>query len=379
MATAVNINDVLAGHVALEVECVDRLVLNAYVASLQVPGQVVRFLAGHRGNPVPSPAVMGQIGNRFVSQVKAFAAINQVPVLRLAAPDRSRWDDRKLDHVRPYVDQAERDGRFGVVAIVSCQEFQHVFSGRNRATKPGAVWFEFFRERRRVGTFYFYFLDREFGPGFVKICTYFPYPAQVWVNGHEWSKRQAERAGIAFAALSNGFAACADPDRLQAICDALGPDDVQAFFDRSISQIPTPLTTADRAAGFWWELSLRQVEVSRTLVLDDPRRARAFFEALVSDNVGIGRPEEVSVVFARRVRKDTPGRFQTRVFSAGTDATCASTFATAAAASSSTSRTAARCGSRPSSTSPTTSASNAACATCPNSSPRRARSTSGCL
>jgi hypothetical protein len=321
MAAVTNINDVLAGRVSLEIECVDRMLLNAYVPNLQVPGQVVRFLTGHRGHPIPSPAVLGQIGNRFVRQVKAFAKLNAIPVLRLGVPDRSRWDDRKLDHVRPYLDQAERDGRFGVVAIVACLEFAHVFSGRNKATKPGAVWFEFFKERRRVGAFYFYFLDPEFGPGFVKICTYFPYPARVWINGHEWSKRQAQRAGIDFVALSNGFAACADPERLQAICDRLGPVDVQAFFDRALSQIPTPLTSADRAAGYWWELSMRQVEVSRTLVLDDPRRARAFFEALVADNIGIGRPEEVSVVFARqlRKRKTTPGPFQTRVFSAGTD------------------------------------------------------------
>jgi hypothetical protein len=321
MASVANINDVIEGHVALEVECVDRMLLNAYVPGLQVPGQVVRFLTGHRGHPIPSPAVLGQIGNRFVSQVKAFARLNGIPVLRLGVPDRSRWDDRKLDHVRPYLEAAERDGRFGVVAIVSCQEFAHVFSARNRATKPGAVWFEFFKERRRVGAFYFYFHDREFGPGFIKICTYFPYPARVWVNGHEFSKRQARRVGIAFEALSNGFRSCARPDRLQAVCDGLGPDDVQAFFDRSLSQIPTPLTPADRAAGYWWELSMRQVEVSRTLVLDDPRRARAFFEALVADNVGIGRPEEVSVVFARqlRKRKTTPGPFRTRVFSAGTD------------------------------------------------------------
>jgi hypothetical protein len=319
MATVVNVNDVLAGHVALEIECVDRLVLYAYVPALQVPGHVVRFLTGHLGNPVPSAAVMGQIGNRFVAAVKRFAAATEIPILRLGTPDRSRWDDRKLDHVRPYLDQAERDGRFGVVAIVAGQEFAHVFSARNKATKPGAVWFEFYRERRRVGVYYFYFLDPEFGPGFVKLCTYFPYPAQVWINGHEWSKRQAQRAGLAFTALSNGFAACAEPDRLQAICDDLGPDDVQAFFDRALSQIPTPLTPADRAAGYWWELSVRQVEVSRTLVLDDPRRARAFFEALVSDNIGIGRPEEVSAVFARRVQKNTDSRFQTRVFTAGTD------------------------------------------------------------
>ena len=39
---------------------------------------------------------------------------------------------------------------------------------------------------------------------------------------------------------------------------------------------------------------MRQVEVSRTLVFDDPRRARSFFEALVADNVGIGRPHEMA-------------------------------------------------------------------------------------
>ena len=152
------------------------MLLNAYVPSLQVGGQVVRFLTGHLGNPVPSPALFAQIGNRFVRQVKAFAAANQVPILRLNKPDRSRWDDRKVDHVRPYVAAAEAAGRFGVVAIVSTQEFQWVFSGRNRSTTPGVASFEFTRSSRRVGTFYFYVLDAEFGLGFIKVCTYFPYP-----------------------------------------------------------------------------------------------------------------------------------------------------------------------------------------------------------
>jgi hypothetical protein len=162
-------------------------------------------------------------------------------------------------------------------------------------------------------------VDGDFGPFFIKICAYFPYPAKVWLNGHEWAKRQAARAGIAFQALSNGFAACPQPARLQTLCDGLGPRQVQAFFDRWITAIPTPLTRADRAAGYWWQLSMRQVEVSRTLVFDDPRRARGFFEALVADNIGIGRPEQVAVVFARQVRKTTREPFRSRVFSAGTD------------------------------------------------------------
>ncbi|HUP73309.1 MAG TPA: hypothetical protein VM282_09690, partial [Acidimicrobiales bacterium] len=298
----------------------DRMLLNAYVPGLQVAGQVVLFLTRHLGNEVPSPALFAQIGNRFVRDVKKFASANDVPILRLNKPDRSRWDDRKIDHVGPYVAAARSAGRFGVVAIVATQEFQWVFSGRNRSEIPGVVSFDFTKSSRRVGTYYFYVLDPDFGVGFIKICTYFPYPAKVWVNGHEWAKRQADHAGIAYTALSNGFATCDDPPRLQAICDRFGPADVQGFFDRWIGQIPTPFTDDDRAAGYWWELSMRQVEVSRTLVLDDPRRARRFFEALVADNIGIGRPAEVHAVFARDPRgRTTTAPFQTRVFAPGTE------------------------------------------------------------
>ena len=73
MTSVTNINEVLEGHVALEVECVDRLYLNAYVPRLQVGGQVVSFLTAHLGNPIPSPALFARIGNRFVREVKAFA------------------------------------------------------------------------------------------------------------------------------------------------------------------------------------------------------------------------------------------------------------------------------------------------------------------
>ena len=179
------------------------------------------------------------------------------------------------------------------------------------------MWFDWNKTERRVSCFYFYIHDREFGPSFIKICTYFPYPTKVWLNGHEWAKRQARRARISFTELANGFATCASPERLQAICDRFGPADVQGFFDRWITRIPTPFTADDREAGYFWELSMRQVEVCRTLVFDDPRRARGFFESLVADNVGIGRPDEVAMVFARQVRKTTKEPFRARVFCTG--------------------------------------------------------------
>jgi hypothetical protein len=315
MAKAVSINDVLDGHVGLDLECLDRVYLNGYVPQLQVAGQVVTFLTEHLGNPIPSPALFKHIGDRFREAVRAYAETNRIPVLQLNTPDRSRWNDRKVDHVREFVEQATEPG---VVAIVVAQEVQKVFMGYTRKCKTGSPQFGFDKADRRVTVYYFYILDHAFGLSFIKICSYFPYPLKVWVNGHEWAKRQAAGDGLAFTELANGFATAEDPARLQTICDRLGPAKLQTFFNYWIIRIPCPFTRADRLAGYWWQLSMRQIEVSRTLVLDTPRRARAFFEALVADNIGIGRPGVVSILFARRVQRNTQSIFRTRVFTEGT-------------------------------------------------------------
>ena len=88
-----------------------------------------------------------------------------------------------------------------------------VFSAKDRSEAQGRPYFEFVREQRRCGAYYFYVLDPEFGPGFIKIATYFPCPAKVWCNGHEWAKRQADHEGLAYRSLANGFASCEDPER----------------------------------------------------------------------------------------------------------------------------------------------------------------------
>ena len=158
-----------------------------------------RFLEEHLGYPIPSPAIIETDRQPVPSRRQGVRRRRSgIPILRLKKPDRSRWDDRKLDHVRPYLDAAERSGRFGVVAIVAAQEFQWVFSASKRTGAGGGVWFDSTKAERRVGIYYFYVLDPEFGAGFIKICTYFPYPAKVWVNGHEWAKRQADRDGVAY-------------------------------------------------------------------------------------------------------------------------------------------------------------------------------------
>jgi hypothetical protein len=307
VARVVTVNDVLDGHVALDIECLDRIYLNAYVPILQTSSQVVAFLSGHLGFPFPSPALFRQLGDRFRKAVLSFSDANDIPWIRFEK------DQAKLEVMEPHLARQAATGKSGVAAIGVAQEFQRVWTASEGKTSTGTPRWSFYKADRRVTCYYFYLWDADFGPAFIKVCAWFPYPAKIWVNGHEWAKRQAEKAGLGFTALSNGFAACEDPAALQAICDRLGPGTINVFTQRWLHRLPLPFTTRDRDAGYWWETSMRQVEISRTMVFDAPRHARGFFEALVADNLDIGRPHNVEIIFARKIRRDTKGVFRTAI------------------------------------------------------------------
>ena len=234
-ARVVTVNEVLGGHVQLDIECLDRVYLNAYVPILQSSGQVVAFMTQHLGMPIPSPALFDKIGQRFRRAVAAFAGANDIPWVAFAK------GDRKADVMAPYLKRAAASGRSQVAAIGVAQEFQRVWAAYRRETSTAAPQFTFAKADRRVTCYYFYLWDADFGPAFIKVCAYFPYPAKIWLNGHEWAKRQAARAGIAFTELSNGFAACEDPGALQEICDRLQPGTIEVFAQRWLHRLPTAL------------------------------------------------------------------------------------------------------------------------------------------
>jgi hypothetical protein len=309
--------DMVAGHVRLGISCLDRLYLNGYVGKLQTPGGVVYFFHDHRGKPIVSPALFEPIGAKFRRDMKGWAQAAGIPVVVFKA------GERKAEVMAPYLQAAAAAGRSRVVAVGCAQEYQRVWTARKRATDPGRCpQFSFIKEQRRVSVFYVYIFDEQVGPGFIKICSYFPYPVKVWVSGHEWAKQQAAAAGIGFTALSDGFASCDDPEGLQQICDRFGPGTVQVWFERWMAQIPLPLTGAGRDAGYWRELSMRQIEISRTLVFDHDVHARAFFEALLRENMGLGRPENVELLFRRGQRRGRPAIAPVRGFRTAIDQHC---------------------------------------------------------
>ena len=151
----------------------------------------------------------------------------------------------------------------------------------------------------------------------MKVCSYAPWSIKLCLNGHEWAKRQLDKRGIRYEALDNGFLSCSQAAKLQEICDSLGPGDIDRVFRKWLGRIPLPLRPEDRRAGYDWDLSIWQMEVSLTQILDRPLRGREFFEEIIRDNLDLGRPDRVQLIFDRGVTKRTPGQFRTRVIQDG--------------------------------------------------------------
>ena len=309
-----NVHEIIRDHVSLSTGCIDRLYVNGYVPTLQTSGQLIHFMRSHLGQPIASPAVLRPMHDRLVEGVEAFAQRHPVPVVHFVRGERK--DDIANAH------RARFKGREGVVLIGVAQERAWSFKSSKRRgdTNPNMVFFDFSRQPVFVKHYYFYVLDPEWGPAFLKIGTYMPYPVKLCLNGHEWVKQQLRRERIGFESLDNGFVSCRHPERLQEICDRLGPDDVQAFFDRWSHRLPWPLTTHDRRAGFEHRLSLWQMEVSLTQVFDAPVQGRHFFEEVIRENLDLGRPNRVSLLFPTRHTRRTPAPrfgYRTRVITDG--------------------------------------------------------------
>lgn len=305
-----SVAEVLAEHVTLEVEGIDRMYLNVYVPQLQREQGVACFFRFHRGHQFASSALMDPISKTFVAALEEFARREKIPVVHFRKGQRK--DDIAAQHLRNFT-QTE-----GVVFIGKAQEKTPVFrTERRRNEKTGATYPWLVRSTAMVNHFYLYCRDRDFGPFFLKFSTYFPYTAKLCLNGHEFAKQQLTRKGIGFEALDNGVLRCDDPQRLQAICDGLSAEKIDALLRKWLRRLPHPYGPADRKAGYRYQASILQAEFSLTQVLDRPVTGRVFFEQVIRENLDLGRPSQVQLIFDHRINRRTPGKFRTRVITDG--------------------------------------------------------------
>ncbi|SAL05155.1 hypothetical protein AWB81_07041 [Caballeronia arationis] len=250
MTLSQSVCEVLRAHVVLESECIDRMYLNVYVPQLQRVGGVVWYLRGHLGQRFASTATVAPKTVAFVASIEKFVAEQGVDLVSFGR------HQRKDDITQQYLQRFDADE--GILYGCRAQEKARVVRTERRCCARTGMGYPWVDGSAMVSHYYFYCVDDDFGPFFLKFCSYFPYNAKLCINGNEYAKCQLRKRGIAFEALDNGILSCEDPKALQ--------------------------------------------------VLDRLMTGRIFF---------LGRTGQVQLIFDRRVNRRTPGRFRTRVITEG--------------------------------------------------------------
>ena len=298
-------------HVVLELECIDRMYLNAYVPKLTSEAGMAAFCRGYLGHRFASTKQAVAMTQTFLRSIHDFLRREGLELVRF------KKGQRKEDVLQERLRHFHKDE--GVIFVGVAQEKVRVPRTTRKRLQGGGTIAWIIYSTAMVNVYYFYCRDKDFGPFFLKFCSYFPYSAKLCLNGHEYLKCQLAQRGIAFQAMDNGLLSCADLPAAQRISDGLSHAKIEAFFRKWLARLPHPYSAQDRRAGYRYDLSVLQAEFSLTQVGDRAVHGRCFFEEVIRENIDLGRPEQVQLIFARKMQRKTAtdGRCRTRLMTEG--------------------------------------------------------------
>jgi hypothetical protein len=281
-------NDFVRHHresIRFDYRCFDRMLCNVMIQRLQWPAAVHRFLTEARSAKNITPSYLRGISSQYHLWLADRALALGVPIVE--PPPRVRRDE----WVEPFFRSLH--GEDGTAVILKCRERARVaICLPSRDNFVDLAW-------RYVYVYYFYLQDPQCGRMFLRLCPYFPFNAQVCLNGHEWLARRLRQEGIAFRQKDNAFVDCADPQRLQALADSFSPEPVIAAVDHNLTQWLPYFTPAERDRGYRHQVFFSQVEYCDNLIFHSHAALHRLFERLLDLNRSIGQPEKLAVVFGR--------------------------------------------------------------------------------
>jgi hypothetical protein len=277
--------------IRFDYSCFDRMILHGSIRSFQhtACGGTVRWFLRERRHLTSSRAAFAGIANEYHDWIDQYAADRHLDILQ-PQQDTDLLKVSREDLVEPYFQNLGQ--REGVAVILKLREPERIACYRAQTNDIAIL-------RRNVLLYYFYLNDRDCGRMFLRICPYFPFNITVWLNGHNWLKRQLDNEAIAYQTCDNLFTACQRPERLQQLSDAFAPGHivqaVHAWMERLL-----PFFSADeRQQGYRHQLYMTQIEYCHNLVFEKRKTLNRLCDRLFDANRGLGHPDKLAVIFGR--------------------------------------------------------------------------------
>jgi hypothetical protein len=277
--------------IRFDYSCFDRMILHGMIRSFQhtACGGHVRWFLRARRDTTCSRAAFATIANDYHDWIDQYAADQHLDILQ----PQQNTELLKLpreDLVEPYFqDLGQREG---VAAILKLREPERIACYRAQTNDIAIL-------RRNVLLYYFYLNDRDCGRMFLRICPYFPFNLTVWLNGHNWLKRQLDNEAIPYETCDNLFTACQRPERLQQLSDAFAPTHIVQSVHAWMARLLPFFSAAERHQGYHHQLYMTQMEYCHNLVFKDRRTLNRLCNRLFDANRDLGHPDKLAVIFGR--------------------------------------------------------------------------------
>jgi hypothetical protein len=287
------------GLIRFGYHCFDRILCSARIPAFLSMGHVVRFLKDQRGAERLNPAFFKMLSGDYHAWVEEQAEQAGIPLLD--APKDPNV--RRHDWVQPYYQRL--GDQPGTAVILKARERARVIVSSGNCHLDIADRF--------VNLYYFYLRDPRCGRLFLRVCPYFPFNAQLCLNGHEWVAQHLRQEKIDFHQVDNAFLDCANPERLQELADAFAPGAIQQALDDSLACWLSYFTAAEREQGYRHQAFFTQVEYCHNLIFHKQAALARMFDRLVDFNRNIGRPDKLAIIFGRPCFRPDTRTGQTRV------------------------------------------------------------------
>lgn len=284
----------------------DRLVIRAFIGTLQREAHLVYFLKEICGIKCITPEVLKEYTEKFVNSVEQFAHQYQIPI------ETAPSGKRKQEYAQSFFEKFDQEE--GVFLILKSFETANTFisykTKRQSASNPN--YRKITRAKKQVNHYYFYIKDRQWGMCSIKICSYLPFAANIYLNGHNFAISSLENNGIGYTKIDNCFIDLDDFTKAQQLFDKITVARIQSLGDRWLSRLVNVFTADQkRQLGLSYRYSIAQIEFSHNLIFKQASALDQLFERLTDQNRRIGRPDIISTIFEKRITVRYSGKLQT--------------------------------------------------------------------
>jgi len=284
--------------------CFDRVIVRGYIHRLFCEGGVINFLRAV-GFRKATNGVLRIFTDQLNAHIGKLVKNSNIDLLWWPSVDGGK-NGAKQEYVeKHYVRNCQKKGNF-IYCVIADMERSQSFFTRSFPKKNGGAYDKMYKCSKIVKHYYIYFHDQLLGgPCFLKLCTYFPFNAEFYFNGHNAVRLQLDKQGIGYRMHNNSFTSVDDLDAVQTIAFSITGQQIQNRINHWMGRFfrfdKGKYSTCSSLLRHEWYLS--QVEVCSNILFKSSRFGTSLFERILDKYSRVGQPDSLVQVFSLRATR----------------------------------------------------------------------------